>query len=164
MDTQIWYAIFSTLFGGISGAFNHLGEVTCSSSLLLVLCKHVTDSLGSISIFFVCRYVHLECCGQGLDLFHLLSVVNLHHYLQAIQRESTWYLIHINLIVKKSYANHYHIMGDKWNIWVMQDEAVDERDIARFSQMWNKFVYTMRDEDLISDEFVDFFYNIDSSH
>ncbi|WZZ56681.1 hypothetical protein YC2023_056788 [Brassica napus] len=31
------------------------------------------------------------------------------------------------------------------------DEQVDENDIARFSQMWNKFIYTMRDEDLISD-------------
>lgn len=28
MDTQIWYAIFSTLFGGIHGAFSHLGEVS----------------------------------------------------------------------------------------------------------------------------------------
>lgn len=27
MDAQIWYAIFSTLFGGIIGAFSHLGEV-----------------------------------------------------------------------------------------------------------------------------------------
>lgn len=27
MDTQIWYAIFSTIFGGIHGAFSHLGEV-----------------------------------------------------------------------------------------------------------------------------------------
>ncbi|KAJ8617503.1 hypothetical protein MRB53_013689 [Persea americana] len=27
MDTQIWYAVFSTLCGGISGAFNHLGEI-----------------------------------------------------------------------------------------------------------------------------------------
>ncbi|PKU65173.1 Putative callose synthase 6 [Dendrobium catenatum] len=26
MDTQIWYAIFSTIFGGINGAFSHLGE------------------------------------------------------------------------------------------------------------------------------------------
>ncbi|KAG5520395.1 hypothetical protein RHGRI_033092 [Rhododendron griersonianum] len=26
MDTQIWYAIFSTIFGGIYGAFSHLGE------------------------------------------------------------------------------------------------------------------------------------------
>ena len=46
MDTQIWYAIFSTLFGGISGAFSHLGEVIFSSSLLLILYKHVSDSLG----------------------------------------------------------------------------------------------------------------------
>ncbi|CAN1850902.1 Callose synthase 7 [Linum perenne] len=27
MDTQIWYAIFSTIFGGIRGAFSHLGEI-----------------------------------------------------------------------------------------------------------------------------------------
>ncbi|KAL8193281.1 hypothetical protein R6Q57_026862 [Mikania cordata] len=27
MDTQIWYAIFSTLFGGIFGAFSRLGEI-----------------------------------------------------------------------------------------------------------------------------------------
>ncbi|KAK4369084.1 hypothetical protein RND71_012876 [Anisodus tanguticus] len=26
MDTQIWYAIFSTIVGGIYGAFSHLGE------------------------------------------------------------------------------------------------------------------------------------------
>lgn len=28
MDTQIWYAIFSTLCGGVIGAFDRLGEVT----------------------------------------------------------------------------------------------------------------------------------------
>ncbi|KAF8408938.1 hypothetical protein HHK36_005008 [Tetracentron sinense] len=27
MDTQIWYAIFSTIIGGIHGAFSHLGEI-----------------------------------------------------------------------------------------------------------------------------------------
>ncbi|XP_058195359.1 callose synthase 7 [Rhododendron vialii] len=27
MDTQIWYAIYSTIFGGIYGAFSHLGEI-----------------------------------------------------------------------------------------------------------------------------------------
>lgn len=27
MDTQIWYAIFSTIYGGIYGAFRRLGEV-----------------------------------------------------------------------------------------------------------------------------------------
>jgi len=40
----------------------------------------------------------------------------------------------------------------------MQDETVDEKDIARFSQMWNKFIHTMRDEDLISDRFEDFLF------
>lgn len=28
MDTQIWYAIFSTIFGGLYGAFRRLGEVS----------------------------------------------------------------------------------------------------------------------------------------
>lgn len=28
MDTQIWYAIFSTLIGGIYGACRRLGEVS----------------------------------------------------------------------------------------------------------------------------------------
>ncbi|KAM0939118.1 putative 1,3-beta-glucan synthase [Dioscorea sansibarensis] len=27
MDTQIWYAIYSTLYGGVSGAFDRLGEI-----------------------------------------------------------------------------------------------------------------------------------------
>ena len=28
MDIQIWYAIFSTAFGGVSGALSHVGEVS----------------------------------------------------------------------------------------------------------------------------------------
>ncbi|KAJ0796614.1 hypothetical protein HanPI659440_Chr04g0164271 [Helianthus annuus] len=32
MDTQIWYAIYATIVGGIYGAFSHLGEVSSSSS------------------------------------------------------------------------------------------------------------------------------------
>lgn len=33
MDTQIWYAIFSTMVGGIYGAFRRLGEVIIASFL-----------------------------------------------------------------------------------------------------------------------------------
>lgn len=28
MDTQIWYAIYATIIGGVNGAFSHLGEVS----------------------------------------------------------------------------------------------------------------------------------------
>ena len=34
MDAQIWYAIFSTIVGGILGAFSHLGEVCDNLSFL----------------------------------------------------------------------------------------------------------------------------------
>ena len=35
MDTQIWYAIVSTLVGGLNGAFRRLGEVyNCTHSVL----------------------------------------------------------------------------------------------------------------------------------
>lgn len=36
MDTQIWYAIFSTIFGGIYGAFRRLGEVGWDSNFLMI--------------------------------------------------------------------------------------------------------------------------------
>ena len=36
MDAQIWYAIFSTLCGGIHGAFSHLGEVSSKVSFQFV--------------------------------------------------------------------------------------------------------------------------------
>lgn len=32
MDTQIWYAIYSTIYGGFVGAFDRLGEVTPSNN------------------------------------------------------------------------------------------------------------------------------------
>ncbi|KAF3497355.1 hypothetical protein DY000_02058153 [Brassica cretica] len=92
MDTQIWYAIFSTLFGGISGAFSHLGEIR---------------TLGMLRSRF--RFVPSAFCGKLTPL-------------------------------PPGHPKRKHL-----------EETVDERDIARFSQMWNKFVYTMRDEDLISD-------------
>ncbi|KAL0732397.1 hypothetical protein Bca4012_008606 [Brassica carinata] len=93
MDTQIWYAIFSTLFGGISGAFSHLGEIR---------------TLGMLRSRF--RFIPSAFCSKLTPL-------------------------------PPGYPKRKHL-----------DEAVDERDIARFSEMWNKFVHTMRDEDLISDE------------
>uniref|UniRef100_A0A7N0T2R9 1,3-beta-glucan synthase n=1 Tax=Kalanchoe fedtschenkoi TaxID=63787 RepID=A0A7N0T2R9_KALFE len=53
MDTQIWYAIYSTLFGGIQGAFNHLGEIRTLGmlrsrfeSVPLAFCDRLVPSTG----------------------------------------------------------------------------------------------------------------------
>lgn len=62
MDTQIWYAIFSTIFGGIYGAFRCLGEVSapiCTSYLMFSsfvsrngICSHIICS---------CYMIELDC-------------------------------------------------------------------------------------------------------
>lgn len=54
MDTQIWYAIFSTIVGGIYGAFRRLGEVC----LLCVLLSRSPCSLETFafSIFHFCIF------------------------------------------------------------------------------------------------------------
>ena len=36
MDAQIWYAVWSTIFGGITGAFSRLGEVGVLVNLILL--------------------------------------------------------------------------------------------------------------------------------
>jgi hypothetical protein len=36
MDAQIWYAVWSTIFGGIAGAFSRLGEVGVFHKLILL--------------------------------------------------------------------------------------------------------------------------------
>lgn len=33
MDTQIWYSVFCTIFGGLYGVLHHLGEVSTSFSM-----------------------------------------------------------------------------------------------------------------------------------
>lgn len=38
MDTQIWYAIFCTIFGGFYGIFHHLGEVRFYFSIGIIAC------------------------------------------------------------------------------------------------------------------------------
>lgn len=41
MDTQIWYTIFSTLLGGIYGAFQRLGEVFLLLTFVYICAKNI---------------------------------------------------------------------------------------------------------------------------
>lgn len=66
MDTQIWYSVFCTLFGGVYGILHHLGEVSCASffslkgilvPVLLLFCTLDSDFRNvekSVSQFAFC--------------------------------------------------------------------------------------------------------------
>ncbi|GMH10939.1 hypothetical protein Nepgr_012780 [Nepenthes gracilis] len=91
MDGQIWYAIYSTIFGGIIGAFSHLGEIRTLGML--------RSRFGSVPLAFRERLVALtkeDAKGNQLDDFS------------------------------------------------------DRKNIAKFSQVWNEFIHSLRLEDLIS--------------
>ncbi|KAF7071133.1 hypothetical protein CFC21_076535 [Triticum aestivum] len=67
MDTQIWYAIFSTVFGGVSGALSHVGEIR-TLGMLRVRFKSMPDA------FRKCRVAaHKE---QALDVRSFFCVWN----------------------------------------------------------------------------------------
>lgn len=66
MDTQIWYAIVSTLVGGLNGAFRRLGEVYNFAFILVFKRKH--DYL--IYIFFFSYQVRWSI---ERSLFHFRS-------------------------------------------------------------------------------------------
>ncbi|KAM3698993.1 hypothetical protein ACJW31_06G228400 [Castanea mollissima] len=91
MDAQIWYAIYSTLFGGIHGAFSHLGEIR---------------TLGMLRSRF----------EAVLSAFE--------NRLAPLAKED---------------SKREHKEGH-----------LDRKTIAKFSKVWNEFIYSMRMEDLIS--------------
>ncbi|KAF8043493.1 hypothetical protein BT93_A1723 [Corymbia citriodora subsp. variegata] len=95
MDTQIWYAIFSSLFGGIHGAFSHLGEIR-TLGMLRSRFETVPIAFGEL----------------------LLSSSSPSDAKRAKRRP--------------------------------MNASMLRQNIANFSSMWNKFIQTMREEDLIS--------------
>ncbi|XP_028751937.1 callose synthase 7 [Neltuma alba] len=91
MDTQIWYAIYSALLGGIIGAFHHLGEIRTLGML-----RSRFESIPSA--FSQCFLPGSNSETKPEDMI----------------------------------------------------ESNERRNIACFSQVWNEFINSMRDEDLIS--------------
>ncbi|KAL6607954.1 hypothetical protein ACP70R_041017 [Stipagrostis hirtigluma subsp. patula] len=50
MDTQIWYAIFSTVFGGVSGALSHVGEIRTLGMLRARFKSMPEEAFGKCSV------------------------------------------------------------------------------------------------------------------
>ncbi|KAL3754843.1 hypothetical protein ACJRO7_002009 [Eucalyptus globulus] len=101
MDTQIWYAIFSSLFGGIHGAFSHLGEI--------------------------------RTLGMLRSRFHTVPIA------------------FSELLLPSSSSSSLSSSDARKARRRQQDDPILRKNIANFSRMWNKFIRTMREEDLISD-------------
>ncbi|KAL6286951.1 hypothetical protein ACE6H2_011341 [Prunus campanulata] len=93
MDAQIWYAIFSTLFGGIHGAFSHLGEI--------------------------------RTLGMLRSRFESVPSAFSNRLMPSPNKDAK---------EKRQLA----------------DEALERKNIADFSYVWNEFINSMRLEDLIS--------------
>ncbi|XP_010241338.1 PREDICTED: putative callose synthase 6 [Nelumbo nucifera] len=112
MDAQIWYAIFSTIFGGIHGAFSHLGEIRTLGML--------RSRFESVPIAFTERLVPLpkdEMKSENQGIFSRI----------------------LECLVPSS--------KDKMKNENQHDER---KNIAKFSQLWNEFINSLRQEDLIS--------------
>lgn len=103
MDTQIWYAIFSTIFGGIHGAFSHLGEIR---------------TLGMLRSRFE--------TVPSVFTKHLMPTPNEKNNKEETERS--------NLMERSN----------------LQEE-MERKNIAKFSCIWNEFIISLREEDLISD-------------
>ncbi|KAJ0024873.1 hypothetical protein Pint_07747 [Pistacia integerrima] len=99
MDAQIWYAIFSALFGVIHGGLSHLGEIR---------------TLGMLrSRFEAIRSALCDC------------------------------------LVPSSKADKKKDMA---KVNVSLDEPIHQKNLANFSKVWNKFIESMRTEDLLSNK------------
>ncbi|CAI9103237.1 OLC1v1001686C1 [Oldenlandia corymbosa var. corymbosa] len=100
MDTQIWYAIFSTIFGGIYGAFRRLGEIRTLGML--------RSRFQSLPGAFNARLTPVE-----------------------------------KTVTKKGLKATFSRKFD-------EIPSSQEKEGARFAQMWNKIIESFREEDLIN--------------
>ncbi|KAB1224868.1 Callose synthase 2 [Morella rubra] len=102
MDTQIWYAIFSTIVGGIYGAFCRLGEIRS-----LVLLRSRFQSLpGAFNALLVPMESNEKAKKKGL---------------------------------KATFSRKFDEIASK-----------NEKEEAKFAQLWNKIITSFREEDLIT--------------
>ena len=66
-DTQIWYAIFLTLCGGLVGAFDRLGQVIINFILFLSCHVQREFEIHYLIDFFFCK---TEASIETLNLFN----------------------------------------------------------------------------------------------
>ncbi|GJN41149.1 hypothetical protein PR202_gn00486 [Eleusine coracana subsp. coracana] len=74
MDTQIWYAIFSTICGGVNGAFSRLGEVPIALDMAKGVKKKDEELIKRIKQDPYTEYAVIECYETLLQILYSLIV------------------------------------------------------------------------------------------
>ncbi|KAJ0968856.1 hypothetical protein J5N97_021733 [Dioscorea zingiberensis] len=108
MDTQIWYAIFSTLIGGIYGAYRRLGEIRTLGML--------RSRFQSMPGAFNARLIPVE---------------------------------------KSEETKRKGIKATLSQRFARIPPSTEEKEAAKFAQMWNQIISSFWEEDLISDREMD---------
>ncbi|KAD5961615.1 hypothetical protein E3N88_13088 [Mikania micrantha] len=84
MDTQVWYAIFSTIFGGVYGASNRLGEI----QNLETLRSHFPSLPGAINFCLIPPEKRKK--GLSATLSHYFATIPPHNPKEAARFAQLW--------------------------------------------------------------------------
>ncbi|XVF14888.1 hypothetical protein REPUB_Repub09cG0099600 [Reevesia pubescens] len=123
MDTQIWYAIFSTICGGVSGAFDRLGEVTLTAARLP----------GYPIVVLGINYL-------SFALIRTLGM--LRSRFQSLPGAFNAYLVPTDKSQKRGFSLSKRFA---------EVTASRRSEGAKFAQLWNEVICSFLEEDLISD-------------
>lgn len=90
MDAQIWYAIFSTLFGGIRGAFSHLGEVGVEVSSHAMGNIFYINVIGSMILFLMIAFLfpQIRTLGMLRSRFKLMPSAFSERLMPALDKDA----------------------------------------------------------------------------
>lgn len=131
MDAQIWYAVWSTIFGGINGAFSRLGEIRT----LAMLRSRFLSLPGAFNANLVPPLLEEKARRKGFSLRKTYISLD-----ERFKRSDEKLDTHPDgaestTEEKDSSKNTPHL----------------EVEIAKFSQLWNEVIESFREEDYITD-------------
>ncbi|KAI5072192.1 hypothetical protein GOP47_0012298 [Adiantum capillus-veneris] len=128
MDAQIWYAIWSTIFGGIHGAFSRLGEIRT----LAMLRSRFLSLPGAFNDNLVPPTSEEKPRRKGFTLHKTYKRLD-EGFKPAQEVERTPDGVEMSAINEK-------------------DAAEPQVQIAKFSQLWNAIIESFREEDYIDNK------------
>lgn len=161
MDTQIWYSVFCTIFGGVYGILHHIGEVISiflinlhGSGLTLTFLLQIR-TLGMLRSRF-----HSLPCAFNLRLIAPSSrndyKKRIGFFLNRFQRVWDFH----NARSSQLLFRYLFILFLWTNNWLSQVSKNKKNSFSRFALVWNQIINKFRLEDLISNRWFYCFWSV----